>query len=317
VLLVLALGLGALFTRLPLGRAAAVVAAVVLAVALADYRLFAGPGLDVPPTAGLALAPLVWVGIEGLRRLVSERQARERERELAVARTIQQRLLPSKPPDLPGLDIHGVNVPAEAVGGDYFDWVPVGEHQLAVVLGDVSGHGVPAALLMSHLRASFHAEARDGASASEIVHAVHRSLSRAVESGRFATFFLALIDRQGPALAYCNAGHNPPLVAREAGVEELPATGIPLAMIEMLGYTEGRAALAPGDTLLVFSDGVPEWPRGDDFYGDERMRERFLALVAEGRDARGIVEGLLADVRAWARGSVNVDDVTLVVVRRT
>jgi len=310
--------LGVAFSVLTLPVSAALVAVSVLVVAVLDHVLFQLRSVDLPPTAALLLPPLTWIAVEGYRRVVTERRTRARDRELEVARSIQRHLLPSGTPEVAGFDVYGLNLPATEVGGDYFDWIPLDGRGLAVALGDVTGHGVPAALLMSHLRASFHAEARPGTGECAITVAMNRSLARAAQAGRFATFFLVRFDREGGVLRYCNAGHNPPLLVRAGAIEELMATGLPLGMIEDTDYTEESRAFAPGDTLVIYSDGVTEAPNArDQEYGEERLQRKVLELLGQGAGARRLVEGILEDVRAFARDRLSTDDVTIVVVRRT
>lgn len=315
-LLVLAVLLGALLALVSPGAAAAIVAGSVALVAGADQVLFVAGGFDVPAAGPLLLPALVWTSIEGYRRVVTERDARARERELEVARSIQRRLLPERPPEVPEFDVAGVNLPAEAVGGDYYDWMKLGEDALAVALGDVSGHGVPAALLMSHLRASFHAEARTGAPTQAVIEGMHASLIRAVSPGRFATFFLVVASRTEPALRFCNAGHNPPLLVRGGTIDKLGATGLPLAMQDDSTWTEETREFGSGDLLVIYSDGVTECPYHRDMYGDERLEALVLRLAKQGLRADDMVKVILEDVRAFAHGDLGADDITLVVVQR-
>jgi sigma-B regulation protein RsbU (phosphoserine phosphatase) len=214
------------------------------------------------------------------------------------------------------LDVAGVNVSAEAVGGDYYDWIELDEDTLVVVLGDVSGHGIPAAILMSHLQASLHAHARPGRRPREIVQDVHVALRRAVEVGRFATFFIAMFSRRDATLRYCNAGHNPPLLVRRGRIDRLTATGVPLAMLETAEWSDGEEAFGPGDLLVLYSDGIPECRDKREFYGEERLARRVAELDASGATAGAMVEALMADIHEFARGPLVEDDVTLVVVRR-
>lgn len=316
ILLVVGALLGALYSGLTLGWSAGIGVAAMAAIAGLDQLLFASARVAVPPTAALLLPPVAWIAVEGVRRRSTERRVRERERELDVARTIQQRLLPSEPPQLPEFDVFGANVPAEAVGGDYYDWIPLGSDGLAVVVGDVSGHGVPAALLMSHLHASVHAQASPGRTGSAIVADVHTSLYRAVQSGRFATFFLGLLSRSEFRLHYCNAGHNPPLLVHNGKLDTLPATGLPLAMLDFGEWTDAACDFQPGDVLVLYSDGVTECPFRQDMYGDERLERLVLELAAGNRNADQIGRAILADLRAYARRETYPDDVTIVVVRR-
>ena len=173
---------------------------------------------------------------------------------------------------------------------------------------------------MAHIRASLHAVAEAGRSPEEMVETVNRSLARAALPGKFATFFLALIYVGEERLRYCNAGHNSPLLLRDGKVIELEATGVPLAVMPDMPYAGREETFIAGDTLVIYSDGIPEAPqRGQpkEFYGDQRMQERALALSVAHPNAAEIVEGMLADVRAVAGDGMHVDDVTLVVVRRT
>lgn len=314
----LALGgaMGMAFARLPLRRSAMLAAGALVSITGMDMVLFLVAHLDVPPTAFLLLSPLAWIAVEARRRSVTERHARDREREQRLARDIQQHLLPSTPPAIPEFDCWGINVPADAVGGDYYDWVPIGGGHLAVVVGDVSGHGVPAALLMSHLRASFHAEARPGIAPREILAAVHASLTRAAIQGRFATFFLALLSREDHSLSFSSAGHNPMLLLRDGQLERLGATGLPLAMIEGMPYSEESRPFLPGDALVLYSDGIPEAPRGAEFYGEERLESLASERVKAGDSAEAVGKAILRDVSAFAGEALATDDVTIVVVRR-
>ena len=316
-LIALGLGLGLVFSRLSLARAALVALAALLGVAALDYGLFVFQDVDLPPLGALLVPPLTLAAVENAWRREAEHRARARAKELDVARSIQQHLLPSAPPELAGLDVFGRNLPAEEIGGDYFDWLVLDDEQLAVVVGDISGHGVPAALLMAHLRASFHATAHGGRSPEDIVTAMNRSLARAVSSGKFATFFLAVISVRERRLRYCNAGHDPPLLLRGGELHLLAANGMPLAIVDGMEYTGGEETFDVGDALVIYSDGIPEAPINKQFYGNERLRDRALALARSGATASAFVDDILADVRAVAGEGMRADDVTLVVVRCT
>ena len=309
--------LGWLFVTLSLPWAAAVAALAALAVAAVYQTLFVFRGLDLPPTIGLALPPLAYAAIASYRFIFLEHKARERQKELEVAREIQKHLLPTVLPEVPGLDVFGVNVPAQEVGGDYYDWVAVNGGSLVVGLGDVSGKGVAAALLMSHLRASLHAETREGTSPAAIAQAMHASLFRAIASGRFATFFVATFETAADGgLRFCNAGHNPGLLYSAGKLEDLEATGMPLGIFEEATYAEQTRSFAPGDVLVLYSDGISECQRKAEMYGEDRLRELVVRLCTQGLGAADMVRAILEDVQAFAHGPAYDDDVTLVVVRR-
>jgi adenylate cyclase len=311
-----ALALGWAFAALPLPRAVAVMSAAVIVLVTADYAAFAAAHVLVPTTFALLLPPLVYSAVESFRYVFLERHSRARDRELQVARKIQQKLLPTTPPESPALDMFGLNIPAQEVGGDYFDWVPLPGGGQAVALGDVSGKGVAAALLMSHLRASLHAESRGQGSPRAIVSAMHESMFRAVESGRFATFFLAAFPPDGDGFRFCNAGHNPALVVRAGRIEKLMASGLPLGMLDLDTYEEQTRAFDPGDVLVIYSDGVTECPWEDQQYGDERLEELVKRLATGSKGAREIALAIVDDVRAFCHGEMGADDVTILVVRR-
>lgn len=316
-LIALGLGLGLAFSRLSLGRAALVALAALLGVAALDYGLFVLRDVDLPAMGAMLVPPLTLAAVENAWRREAERRAQARAKELDVARTIQQHLLPSAPPEMAGLDVSGRNLPADEIGGDYFDWLVLDDDHLAVVLGDISGHGIPAALLMAHLHATFHATAHGSRSPGDIVTAMNRSLARAVTSGKFATFFLGVISVREKRLHYCNAGHDPPLLLRGGELHLLRANGIPLAILDSMEYTGGEEKFDVGDALVIYSDGIPEAPINKQFYGNERLHERALALARSGATASTFVDDILADVRAFAGEGMRADDVTLVVVRYT
>ncbi|UCF78188.1 MAG: CHASE2 domain-containing protein [Candidatus Eiseniibacteriota bacterium] len=316
VLAGLSIVLGCLLASLSLPWAISTVALFLLGFAGVDLAFFAARGVDLPPTLALLLAPITYTAIGTYQYVFLQRKARERQKELEIAREIQRRLLPSSPPDVPELDVFGVNIPAQEVGGDYYDWIPVGEDSLVVTLGDVSGKGVAAALLMSHLRASLHAETHEGVSARSVAGAMNISLLRATEPERFATLFLAGISRKANQLHFCNAGHNPPLLVHGGQVDELPATGVPLGVFEGVEYTEQQREFGPGDLLIIYSDGITECPWKDKMYEDERLRNLVRQLAGRSLSSSQIAQAILDDVRSFCRGQPYADDVTLVVVRR-
>jgi CHASE2 domain-containing sensor protein len=317
-LLILSLVLGILYVRLPLRAAVGVMFVAVAGVLGADFALYTWSGWDVPPSAALLLPLLGFSSIAAYGFGFLERRTREREKELAVARKIQAKLLPVRPPEFAGLDVFGVNLPAQEVGGDYFDWLIL-DDTLVFALGDVSGKGVAAALLMSHLRASLHAEVRvmgQGGSALTVIEEMNRSLFHAIESGRFATFFLAMVRRDDPVLRYCNAGHNPALLVHEGELTMLEAGGVPLGMLESFPYEDAARPFERGDLLVLYSDGITECPWKDQMYGDERLQALVKRLALEEVSAARIGQAILDDLSAFSHGQTDADDVTLVIVRK-
>jgi serine phosphatase RsbU (regulator of sigma subunit) len=316
VLAALALMLGWLYVILALPIAAGVMAGATCVSAAAVYIPFAASGIDVRPTVALLLPAVAYAAVASYRFVFLEKNARERERELEVARSIQRRLLPESPPDTRALDVYGFNVPALEVGGDYYDWVPLGDSGWAFVLGDVSGKGVSAALLMSHLHALLHAEAKENHQAMMVLSSLNEALFRATEPQRFATFFLAAIPAAGGSVVFSNAGHNPALLVHEGNVEALGPTGIPLGMLEGSKYGEEERRFEPGDVLVLYSDGVTECMHKGQMYGEDRLEALVRTLARGGASARQVCDAILEDVRAFAHGGPYSDDVTVLVVRR-
>ncbi len=280
-------------------------------------HLFFLRGIDVPPTAGLALPPLIYAAIETYQFVFLEGKTRERQKELQIARDIQRRLLPSEAPAVPELDVFGINIPAQEVGGDYYDWIVLGEDALAVGVGDVCGKGIPAAILMAHLEASFHAEAKANIPPGAIVEAMNRSLQRSVEPGRFATFVLAVIYRRSGDLLVCNAGHNPAFLVRQGSLEKLTGGGLALGILQDMVYQDDRRQFESGDILVLYSDGVTECQWKNDMYGEDRLCSAVAKACVDARSAADIGQAILNDVKTFCQGHTESDDLTLVVVKRT
>jgi len=186
--------------------------------------------------------------------------ARERlERELATARAIQERLLPHAAPLLAGFEVSGTSLPSRQVGGDYFDFLELPDGRLGLAIGDVSGKGMPAALLMSNLQASLQGQVIHPSSVSEIVGRVNDLLVRSTDPHMFTTFFYGVLDRATAAFTSTNAGHNPPLLCRAGGsLEKLTVGGLLLGMLPDQEYAQQEVNLEPGDVIVLYTDGITE-----------------------------------------------------------
>jgi sigma-B regulation protein RsbU (phosphoserine phosphatase) len=262
------------------------------------------------------LASVAAIRVENAR-LMEERIERERlEREQQVASEIQHRFLPAAAPQLPGYELQGISFPCYEIGGDYYDFIERSDGKLVVALGDVSGKGTAAALLMSSLHAAVHAQADIHESLVKTVGAVNRYLVESIPPNRFVTLFYAELDPKQGTLTFLNAGHNPPLIVHSGGtMEQLAAGGLPLGIMPNADFREGRTQLRPGDVLVVYSDGVTEAynPKGEEF-GPTRLYE----VVSRNIDssAAGIRDRIEAALTKFCQGTPAADDITLVIVKR-
>jgi len=233
-----------------------------------------------------------------------------------MARRIQQRLLPKEPPEIPGYEVAGISLPAREVGGDYFDWADIGDGRWAVCLGDVQGKGMPAALLMANLQATFHLQASGGLDVCESVSQANRMLHRSTETGVFATFVYGILDTRNHRIEYCNAGHEPPVLLESAGGQDRLGTGnLVLGILADWDYKGGVAELPPGACLVAYSDGVTEAEDSSERpFGEEGLLE--LLSGAGGLGAQEILERIVEAVRRHGEGVPQMDDITVLVLRR-
>ncbi|MEO8438918.1 MAG: GAF domain-containing SpoIIE family protein phosphatase [Spartobacteria bacterium] len=252
-------------------------------------------------------------------------EANEKKRldhDLQIARDIQRILLPSKPPAIDGFDIAGINIPARQVSGDYFDYIRVDDDRLGVVIADVSGKGVPASLIMAICRSVLRAEARLGQSPAAVLRKVNRQLYPDIKEDMFISMAYLILDHKNNQVTLSRGGHDAPLLYRAATgeVEVLKPPGMALGIDsgEVFDRITGDLSvpLERDDCLVLYTDGVTEMldSNGDEF-GPERMVQSIQASVKEG--AQGVIARLTDDVRNFAAGHPQNDDITLIVVRKT
>ena len=237
------------------------------------------------------------------------------EGQLEVARQVQLELLPSGDPDLAGYDISAYNFSTEEVSGDYFDWVSIYEDQIAIVIADVSGKGVPAALLMAFLRASLRAATHIGYATHITMAKVNYLLWESIERNQFVTAFYGVLDASNQTLSYSNAGHNPPLLIDSKGESRfIERGGLPLGMFKDTRYHEYYLSLEPGDLLVLYTDGVTEAlnPAGEEF-GRDRLAEAVKSALS--LTAKELIARLEGEVLRWTDGLGASDDVTFFVIK--
>jgi len=238
---------------------------------------------------------------------------RKQEQELARARQIQQELLPKSIPQLRGTQVAGAWQPASAVGGDYYDIVPLDENRLAICIGDVVGKGITAALLMANLQAAFRAFATADASPAAVCSKLNAFMCGNVASGKFISFFYCIVDARDLSLAYENAGHCPAQLLRRTGdTIALCGEGAVLGVLPDWRYRNNRLQLESGDRLVLFTDGVTE---AEDIHGNEFGEERVVRVLADasGRSAEEIQRKLMESVTRYCDGLFR-DDATVVVL---
>jgi serine phosphatase RsbU (regulator of sigma subunit) len=253
-----------------------------------------------------AAAQQIALGIDSARY-------RTEEADYAQARAMQQILLPTTFPKLNGFGISGMWQPARSVGGDYFDTIALGDGRVAVCIADVAGKGMPAALLMANLQAAVKATAASDVAPEQLCERVKRVVANNLAGGTFITFFYGVIDAASRTFAYCNAGHNPPILVREGGSEERLTTGGP-ALCRLFRdepHAGGAVQLEPGDRLVLFTDGASEARRGEEEFGEERL----TAVIAGNRflPADALQAAIAGAITGFTGGNLD-DDLTLVVV---
>ncbi len=240
------------------------------------------------------------------------------ERELVLARRIQESFLLSEFPRRPQLDVHAVNLSSRQVSGDFYDVVPLAGDGALLAIADVSGKGVPAALLSSMLQAALRTHATTGRPLAEVMAGINALVCQRDITGQFATFFLAAIHERDLELRYVNAGHNPPVLVRADGTQSpLEVGGLVVGMMEGLPYEEGRVTLRAGDRVVLYTDGVTEAQRADgEMFGEERLAALLSGIPAR-LSAREQVEQVLTGLRSFLAGVEAQDDVTVMVLRVT
>ncbi len=266
-----------------------------------------------------ALSRQVHASLENRFLYQQSLEKQKMEQDLAVAASIQQRILPSVLPVIEGYDAAGINIPSKSVGGDYYDCIPLPEGRYALVMADVAGKGIPAALLVSTLHAYLSAYLESGMPLAGMATRINTMIHRASTDDKFITAFIALLDPQSGILEYVNAGHTVGYCRRVDGtLQGLTEGGIPFGMLDMeFPYESARVTLQPGDRLLLYTDGIPEAQNDAEvLYEDQAPLEEFMARVVPG-NASDFISELIADVARFTADAPQADDITaLYLIRR-
>src|SRR5439155_8996538 len=237
------------------------------------------------------------------------------EQELSIAREIQMTFLPRREPPLAGFDVAGLNLPSSRVSGDYYDFIKIVEGQWGVVIGDVSGKGIPASLIMASFRASLLAEIRNNYAISTIMSKVNQLLWESTDANQFVTAFYGVLDEGESVLTYCNAGHNPVVLIRGDGsCVKLETGGLVLGAFADTVYQESRIEIQPHDILLLYTDGVTEiYNEANEEFGVERLLD--LVKTHPQLTAKEITSLAQNSVLNFAADQTIQDDFTLVVLK--
>lgn len=254
--------------------------------------------------------------IEAARLYEEEQALLHMREELRLAYEIQMNLLPEANPEIPGYDIAGKSIPAQNVGGDYYDFIPMDDGSLAFCLGDITGKGMPAALLMANLQATIRGQIQAGISPGTCLDRANSMLYKSSDSQKFATLFYGILDYKNHRLSYSNAGHNDPLYyGSSPEPERLRIGGIMIGALPGIEFADATFDFHPGDLLVVYSDGITE---AEDAREEEFGEPRLLEVLAACRKdaAASIIDRVIAAVQDFAGNTPQSDDITLVVIRR-
>jgi len=319
-LYILPLGIGAMFLRRRISYG-------LIAVCVFLHDLF-GPAYPSPEarithnlTAAAGFTFVVYV----IQRYVKQRELLDKTvrqqrdqllHDVELAAQVQRMFLPSQPPSLKGLEVTGMMRPARGVSGDYYDYIPIDDHTIQVVIADVAGKGVPAALLMSATAAAVQMEAREKRNMLEVVERLNNGIHSVSDGSHYVTLLLAEIDARNRSLRYVNCGHNPALLFQAAtrDVISLDSSCSPVGMFENVSCEVNRADLASGDILVLYTDGVTEAenPREEEF-GVERLSD----LIRRGcsLSAEELADNIFQTAKDFCQGAAFNDDATVLIVK--
>jgi phosphoserine phosphatase RsbU/P len=254
--------------------------------------------------------------LERARLLKEEAANAQLKEDLLVARRIQLSLLPGESPNIPGYDVAGTSIPARHVGGDYYDFIPLNNDAWGIALGDVSGKGVPAAMLMSNLQAMLRGQAPQGTLCRLVMHWCNKQLFLSTPLDKFATLFYGVLNTNDHLFTYCNAGHERPfLFCNEKKPLRLKTGGLAIGVVSDADYVDDTVPMLQGDTLVIFSDGVTDVVNTDDQpFGEDRLLE--LLDEAQNLPSAKLIEVVKEALAKHAGTQPAFDDITLVIVKR-
>ncbi len=262
-----------------------------------------------------SVGSLAIISLENKRLFIEELEKKKLEDELDIARDIQKNLLPHSIPEFNNFEISAINVSSRQVGGDYYDLIRLDDNSVCVAIADVSGKGVPAALLMANLQAFLKTIVRHGMALDEATGLINDLVSENTSDGKFITFFWGVLDDAGKKLTYVNAGHNPPLLIRKGKIIKLTLGGIILGVMKTITpYEYQKIGLEKDDVIIMFTDGVSEaMNKAGEEFSDVRLEE--IARRISHLSSTDILQEIRQEVLSFTSGAVQSDDITLMVIK--
>ena len=253
--------------------------------------------------------------IENSRLFEEEKKFLQIQQELQVAKEIQKNLLPQEIPSIKGYNTYAINIPAQEVGGDYYDFIKISDFKTAVALGDVSGKGLSAAMLMANLQATLRGQLLFCDCSKDCIKRANNLLFKSTDTSKFVTLFFGILDTEKHTLTYCNAGHNEPLLIKNGKITKLDKGGLLLSCFEYSDYDEEEIIFEKGSTLVIFSDGITEaMNEAEEEYGDERLEKILLDNIKE--SSQEIIKNIITDVKLHVGDNAQSDDITIMIIKR-
>lgn len=260
-----------------------------------------------------AVAAQAAAAIENARLLADSIESERLEKQVQMAAEVQKRMVPQKPPQIPGVDLASVYVPCFELGGDFLDFIPLPDNNLGLVVADVAGKGVPASLIMASVRAALRAQVDNLYYLYEIIHRVNEMLCRDTEPSEFVTLVYGVINVASKRFTYCNAGHPPGLLRRDGEVTELPGGNMVLGVSPEEEFSQSLVELRSGDVLLLYTDGVADAMNfSNETFGRQRIMD---ALKSGGNTSEDVASHILWEIRRFCGLRRPTDDITMVVAR--
>lgn len=256
--------------------------------------------------------------VENARLHEEEEKYKAMRKQMELASNIQKKLLPSDRPKVEGYNIEGKNVTAKSVGGDYFDYIKIDDDHWAVCLGDISGKGLPASLLMSNLQAILRSQALHSTSPCDILNFANIQMFRNTSTEKFATVFLGILNTKNHTLTFSNGGHDYPFYLRSDGsFERLKSNGLPLGVVEMSDYGEETIEMKPGDGLVIYSDGIIDSINvEEEEFGEQRLEELLLSAGSDLYDPMKLIDSIFTASIGHSGEQPRFDDMTALILSR-